>query len=437
LIRSLQDFFFTDVKALQAFHLMRQGATLLIAVLLTKTGLGTATIGTYEMLLYLGGLLSAFWIQGLIQGLLSEYPKLSDIEKAQMVTNAYLVFLLLGLTISGIMLLAKSTLLPLLSGQSQLEYYELFFIYLALNFPPFLLENFFLLWQRPRLNFFYGLLSFVPLVAVIVLPPWIGFDLRYSFYGMIVLAALRHLYLLYYVWKNGKWKIRMDLVGRWWWISLPLILYALLGGLNISFDSWLVSSYYNGDETQFAIFRYGARELPLVMALAGALGTALVPRIAEHLQAALKDTRIKSRKLFHVLFPLSILLMLTSSYLYPVVFNSAFSESVEIFNIFLLLIISRMIFSRTILVGLQDNQVILLISLIELAVNVLCSWWLIQILGLPGVAWGTLIAISLEKIMITGYLYFRYRIGWQQYTDLRWWGGYSLVLVLAFLYTIY
>lgn len=434
ILQRLTTFLFTDVKALQAYHLMRQGATILVAILLTKTGLATQVIGNYEMLLYLGTLVSAFWVQGLIQGFLSEYPRLSEQEQRQMVTNAYLTFLALGVGISAIMILGKDRLLPWLSGQEKLDYYHLFFLYLALNFPPFLLENFFLLWKRPQHNFIYGLISFLPMVAVVVAPPWLGLDFVYSFYGLILLAAGRHLYLLYFIIQEGTWRFRPDLVRRWWWISFPLMLYALLAGINVSFDSWLVGQYYRGDKTQFAIFRYGARELPFVMALSAALGTALVPRIADHLENALPEIKSKSRKLFHLLFPVSIVLMLTSKWFFPWVFNTAFSESVLIFNIFLLVIISRLIFSRTILVGLQDNRMILLISLIELLANVWLSWWLIREFGLAGVAWGTLLAISLEKIMITAYVYYRYRIGWQRYTDLRWLTLYSVLLLAAFGY---
>ncbi|PHN01760.1 lipopolysaccharide biosynthesis protein [Flavilitoribacter nigricans] len=432
ILRRISTFLFTDVKALQAYHLMRQGATILIAVLLTKTGLATQVIGTYEMLFYLGTLVSAFWIQGLVQGFLSEYPRLPETEQRQLITNAYGAFLLLGLLISAVMILGKNYLLPWLTGQPELDYYQLFFVYLALNFPPFLLENFFLLWKRPQQNFFYGLISFLPMVAVVVIPPWLSLDFVYSFYGLIVLAACRHLYLLYFVIRRGNWQLRTDLLRRWWWISLPLILYALLAGINVSFDSWLVGQYYRGDETQFAIFRYGARELPFVIALSAALGTALVPRVADQLELALSEIKSKSRKLFHLLFPVSIGLMLTSKWLFPWVFNADFRDSVLIFNIFLLVIISRLIFSRTILVGLQDNRVILIISLVELLANILLSWWLIRQVGLPGVAWGTLLAITLEKILITGYVYYRYRIPWQRYTDLRWLLTYSVLLLLAF-----
>lgn len=432
MIRRLQTFLFTDVKALQAFHILRQGAAILIAILLTKTSLGTERIGGYEMLLYLGALVSACWVQGLVQGLLSEYPRLSAPDQRSFITNAYGLFLVLGMLISGVMIAGQPWLLPWLTGQEELPYYTLFFIYLGLNFPPFLLENFFLLWQQPRMNFLFGLLSFLPQIAVVVLPPWMGWDFVYSFYGLIAWALVRHGWLAYQVLIRGELNYRPDLLRRWWMLSLPLVLYSLLGIINVSFSSWLVSWYYQGDETIFAIFRYGAREVPLMLAMTGALGTAMVPLIAGQLTNGLAQLRRKSRQLFHVLFPLSIGLMLSSKWIFPWLFNEAFSESVVIFNIFLLVVISRLIFSRTVLVGLQDNRVILLISILELIVNVGLSWWLVHQLGLVGIAWGAVAAITFEKILIAGYVYYRYGIGLSKYTDLRWLIGYSLLLLFAF-----
>jgi hypothetical protein len=39
-----------------------------------------------------------------------------------------------------------------------------------------------------------------------------------------------------------------------------------------------------------------------------------------------------------------------------------------------------------------------------------------------------------EKLLISAYLYRKYQIGLAAYTDLRWYGVYSLLLVLAFVW---
>ena len=251
-----------------------------------------------------------------------------------------------------------------------------------------------------------------------------------------LVGALKFGWLLFFVWRHGRWGLRLDLVRNWLWLSLPLVLYTLTAGFNQAFDNWLVNFFYSGDEERFAIFRYGARELPLVMALASAFGTAMLPEIAADLNDGLAQIRRKSRKLFHLLFPVSIALVLTSRWWFPIVFSEAFRESILIFNIFLLIIISRLVFSRTVLVGLNANRVILIISLVELAANVGFSFYLIPLWGLAGVATGTVLAHFLEKVLICAYLYWRFRVPVGAYTDLRWYFVYSAVLLAGFFITL-
>jgi len=54
----------TTTRALQLFQVMRQGAVLLGSVLLAKSGLATSDIGVYELLLYIGTILTFFWVNG-------------------------------------------------------------------------------------------------------------------------------------------------------------------------------------------------------------------------------------------------------------------------------------------------------------------------------------------------------------------------------------
>ena len=261
-----------------------------------------------------------------------------------------------------------------------------------------------------------------------LIPVFAGWDFRYSFFGLVVLALIKHAWLLILLSQKSKARVRWDLIRPWLVLSLPLMGYALLGGLMQTFDNWLVNYWYDGDERTFAIFRYGARELPLALALAHAFGTAMLPEVRENLDKALISIRVKSRKLFHLLFPLSILLLATSTWFFPIVFNADFMESVPVFNTYLLIIFSRLVFSRTVLVGLKDNTVVLWISVIELLVNIVVSFLLISWLGLTGVALATVIAFSLEKLLICGYLYRKHGIEVRRYVDLRWWTGYTITL---------
>ncbi|HNG90674.1 MAG TPA: hypothetical protein PK858_10735, partial [Saprospiraceae bacterium] len=55
--------------SLQLFQLLRLGALVLTSVVLAKSGISTEEIGRYEMLMYVGTVLTLFWVIGLLQAI--------------------------------------------------------------------------------------------------------------------------------------------------------------------------------------------------------------------------------------------------------------------------------------------------------------------------------------------------------------------------------
>ena len=427
----------TNVKALQIFQILRQGGIILIAVLLAKSPLSLTGIGHYEMLFFIAYAFTAFWITGLVQGFLARYPQLEEKDKAGFLGGIYLFFLAIATFVFAILWAFDEPILQFLVGQKELPHYTLFLVFLWVNIPTFLVENFYLVLKRPNAILSFGVLSFLVQTGGVLIPIFLGYGLEWAFWGLLAGAILKHLWLWVLLYRDTQLKWDNKYILPWAYSSIPLILYSLIGGFHQSFDNWMVNFFSNGDEQLFAIFRYGARELPLALALSGAFGTALLPEVAEDLPSGLTKIREKSRKLFHLLFPLSIILMLTSHWLFPIIFSDAFVESVLIFNIFLLITISRLIFSRTVLIGLNENRVILYISLLELPINGILSFLLLNSLGLAGIALGTVVAFSFEKLGLCWYLYKKYKIRVKQYTDLRWFISYTSILLLCFVLSLY
>jgi len=125
--------------------------------------------------------------------------------------------------------------------------------------------------------------------------------------------------------------------------------------------------------------------------------------------------------------------MFAAPVLFPIVFNPDFKDSALIFNIYLLLLISRVLFPQTILIGLKKTGFILWVSVIELVINVALSLILVQIMGLIGVAVATVIAFACEKIMMISYNYFQLKIPLSSYLNVRMYVLYSGLLVGSFL----
>lgn len=421
------------MRALQFFNVGRQGSLILIAILLAQLHLPTAELGNYEQLLFLGHVLSFFLVSGLIQGMLSYYPGLSDAEQKRFLFNAALLFFGLGLAIVAIAWLGRTYLWQFVVHKTHLRFYSLFLIYLALNFPSFLIENHLVLQQKGWPILRYGLYSFGAQLVAMILPIFLDWDFVYSFYGLIAVGAARLLYLLVLVGAMGSLKLDLELIKKWVGLALPLILYAILGGLLPAFDAWLVGFLFDGDEEMFAVFRYGAQELPLALALTNAFSNVMVVEVATDVKKALPLIKARSLRLFHLLFPLSIALMLLSPYLFPWAFNPDFAKSAPIFQVYLFVIISRLVFSSTILIGLKANSVLTWIGGIELLLNIGLSFYWGQKFGLVGIAWATLVAFTFEKVMQCIYLSRKHGISPKEYLDFRWFFGYSALLLSAFL----
>lgn len=428
------NFEITNVRALQGFQILRQGAAILISILLAKSVLTSEEIGTFEMLTFIGTTVSFFWIAGLNQGILPFFPKLNSTDQRPFIFNIFLLFC--GISISVIILLffLENSVTQLLVGQYSLPYFKWYAIYLLFFMPSFLVDYIYLVNNRAKEILGFGIIVFSLQVLVVIVPLYLGKGLLGSIQGLVGLGIFRFLWLLKVVYDFGKIEWKNELISNYLKLSIPLILYALLSGFPTIFDSWVVGWFYD-DKSTFAIFRYGARELPLTIALANALSMAMIPEIAKHNNNTFTGLKNKTLNLFHWLYPLSIVLMLTSSWWFPKVFNPDFLESASVFNVFLLVIISRLIFPQTILIALGKTKMVLYISILETILNIILSVIFVRYFGLVGIAFGTFLAYLFEKIAIAIYLFFQHDISFSKYTPVGWYLFYSILLTTSYFFT--
>ena len=187
----------------------------------------------------------------------------------------------------------------------------------------------------------------------------------------------------------------------------------------------------------FAQFRYGAREFPFAAALIGGLSAGIIPAIIKSEKEGLLQLKSKSVRLYHILFPIGIILILSSYFLFPILFSETFTNSSIIFNIYILLLISQLILPQSVLMAKEDTRPLMYIALIELAANIAFTILLGLKFGLIGIAFGTFIAFLLEKIILAYYLVRVHKIKPKEYIDFKWWIVYSGLLLAAFLFSFW
>ncbi len=409
---------------------MRFGSVLLTSILLAKSGLSTADIGSYELLLYLGSIVAFFWVNGLLQGMSPVFARLDGTARKHFIFNVFLVFCSISLALFILLFFGEKWVAPLLTGQAGVPCYRLFCLYLLFQLPTFPVEYIYLLHERPRHIVGWGVVSFGLYILALFVPVQLGYGLSGGFTALAGLSILKWLWTARVVLRYGRVGLRTDLWQQYFRFSWPLILNVLVGNFVLLFDNWLVSWYYQ-DEAVFAIFRYGSRELPLATALATALGMAMIPRLAAAPAQGLAELKSKSLRLMHLLFPVTIILLFLAKPLFPLIFNSDFAASAALFNIYLLLTASRVLLPNAIVLARGQPSVIFKVGLVELVVKIGLGFWLIAWFGLPGLAWSVVLAFWVEKLGLIWFLEKKCDVRTVDWLDIRWYSGYLVALMAA------
>jgi len=427
----------TNVSSLQFFQLFRFGILFLVSICFAKSHLSTTEIGIYEKLIFLSGAISFFWVNGLIQSLLPLYnnnKSFRNSAKSPLLFNTLIISVAFSIIIAIILLITEKNSSSFLISASEIPYKWLFIIFFILSTPAFLLEYVYLLLKKPYSIIYYSVLTFSLQFFAVVIPIWSGFGIGESLYGLISVSALRLIWLVVLVLKNSKPTISFLFIKEHLTLALPLIAGALISGSMPYIDGIIVSSHF--DNATFAIYRYGARELPLAMLLANAFSNAMIPEISENnnINNVLLHLKEKSKRLMHFLFPLSIILIIISRWLYPVIFNPAFIDGAGVFNVFLLLVITRLVFPQTILLGFKKTRILLGVSIIEFFIKLVFSIWLAIPFGIVGVALGTFIAFTAERIILIVINYKYLKIKPAQYINLKWLAFYTSIIIIVYFF---
>ncbi len=425
------------ISALQFYQLVRFGSLLLISILLTKAGLSATDIGLYESVLFLVGLLSFFWINGYIQSFLAihrEYT-LPD-QKHPGYVNAAGVLFLFALLAVVIFLISAPFLELSIWTHHRNDLLPILLIYLLVSAPTALVEYIYLLEKQAGKLIRYSLWSHGIQVGLVGILIFMGHGLMGALVGLLASAVVRLVWLIALLRRWGQFQVNVRFITTSLFTAWPLILLALVGGSASYIDGSVVAAYF--DEAHFAIFRYGARELPFVVLFANAFSNAMVPHFSnpEALEENLQTLKKKALQLAHFFFPITFALLLTSHFLFPILFNPDFAASASIFNIYLLIISSRLVFPQTILYGMRDNTPVLWIGIFALGVHLLTSLGLVSVWGLQGVALAAVVANLVEKTILAYYLHKKHGISIKNYLHLNWWILYNSVLLIVYFLSI-
>jgi len=397
-------------------------------------------IGEFELMLFIASGISYFWITGIIQSLIPLFNNNSaftsterpNLIKSPELFNAFIILTVFSAVFTFLILIPGYLGFSIKSVE-KIPYHKLLALYFFFNNPGALIEYIYLLKNKSYHILYFGIVSFFLLLGMVCIPIYLDLGLIYAIWGLIIFTILRYIFLVILIIKYSRLQFSWPFIKTHLTLGYPLILSSLLSGSTQYIDGFLAS--LTGDSKSFAWFRFGTKELPFVNQLANGLSNAMLSGFAtaEKLTESLKIIKNKSLKLMHYLFPFSIVIMIFSNWIFStLLFNKNFSRSADVFMVYQLIIIARLIFPHTILIGLKKTKVILVASILSIFLNIGLSLFFIKYYGIVGLALGTVVVLVLEKIFLISYNYYKLNIKPIEYIPVKWYLFYSATIIMVF-----
>lgn len=430
-----------NISGMQLFQLMKSVIFAIISIVFAKSRLSLEDIGQWEMFMFIGSLITFFWVTGIIQSLLplyqrnKTYHKIGDkgIAKSPEIFNTFLLLCFFSILLFVLGHSLKGNF-SVFHNTGNVPYINLLLLYILLSSPVCLIEYIYLLNNRSYRIFQYGVYTFTAQLIFILTPLFLGKDIIWSIYGLLIITGFRWIWLIILLRRYSEMKFSFDFIKEHLYLATPLIITTLISGSAQYIDGVIISALYK-DPKIFVLFRYGAKEFPLVLMLANGLSIAMLSEFStrERMKESLELIKVKSKKLMHLLFPVTMVMMLLARWVFPHIFRAEFHRSAGIFLVYTLMIIPRLVFPQTILVGRKKTHITLIAAIIELSINIPLSLLLVNGYGLVGVALASFIGYTANNLFMVIYVWVKMNIKPAEYIPLRIYAIYSVVLSILFI----
>jgi len=436
LISSIKKFELNKFNSLQLFQFLRFGSMFLISILLAKityarftSGFGTLILSKHEMLMLLSSSLTFFWISSITNTLIPFFHASDEEKQKRILFNAFAV-----LTIFSFLAAIITALVGYVKYPKDADLFQMFALVVFLNTPTYIADYIFYLKGKYRSLLIWGALTFFFHIVLLCVPIYMKQTLNLAINLLVILSLVKFNYTIILLMKYSIISFHTRLIMEFMKKVMPFMFSILLAGSMDYINSYIVEYYFSAIE--FAVFRYGAKELPIFLILANSLSNIYSGEIANFnknndLALGLEKLKASSTRLMRWLFPSTILLLLVSKHFFELAYNQDLVQGYKIFNIYLLLIISRMLFPQTVIMGLMKNRIFYLVSSNYLILNCILSFWFIGIWGIEGIAYATVISFMVEKILLVVYCKME-GVDLRKYTNVGEYVLYASVTLLVF-----
>ncbi len=457
-------------RALQLAGILRFACIFLQGIILVKAGVPLFIVGQIELVFFVTNFFMFFWQSGGNNAMMSWASGQERAKVHGVIFGAMHIHALIGICLLWIVMQFPigSRFDFLTSGRNMIAILGSVFFSIPAGsiLYAYLVRN-----QFKRILWFTGISQMIQIgiVSGVVVA---GYGVEVMLWLLALFAFARWLFVLV----SGQWfKTGLPRAsGMWAFIvfALPLVIHAFNSGLMDYVDAWIVSFFYG--EESFALYRYGARELPFNALLIGGLMSGLVHRYKSentsgsdgqnhpsttstnsgHATLAGSSARAgtdgdvgakslvdatflrkETLRIMKLLFPVNCALILLSAPLFTLLYNEDFMLSARIFNIYALTLLSRVILNQVYCYVYHHNWVLTWSTVAEVVLNIILSLILMQWMGIFGIPLATILAYAIQKVFLIYYVRKKFSVRCIDYVPIPqciwYFAGIILCVVLA------
>lgn len=415
-------------RAMQIAGLVRFICLFLQGVILVKAGVPLAIVGQVELVFFVSNFFMFFWQNGANNAMMSWASGQERVQVAGAIFK--------GMHIHAILGVALMWVIAQFPVDSQFDFIRQDWNLLAILLYVFftipsgaIIYAYLVRKQYVAIQWFTGITHLMQ-IAIVTGTIIAGYSVQEMLWSLAGFAILKWIVVIV----TGKFLSTRNSAetGMWAFVAfaMPLVIHAFNGGLMDYVDGWIVSFFY-GQET-FAVYRYGARELPFNALLIGGLMSGLIHQFSTQASVDSQVLRAETVRIMKLLFPINAALILVSAPIFTLVYNEDFHLSARIFNIYALTLLSRVIMNQVYCYVHHHNWVLTWSTAGEVIINIILSLLLMQWLGILGIPLATVLAYTIQKMFLVYYIRRKFGVRTSEYFPVKQCIWYFAGMILCF-----
>lgn len=383
---------------------LKHMSVFILAIFLTRY-FTVAEYGTYLQVMLIANTALYLAVFGIPSSVYYFLPR--SAEKRRLMRNTISLLLIISVLVSYFIYLSADVLSERFNNPDLSQYGWLMAAFVLLQIPIKLYEPFMISTKNVSrfviVNASFNV-GFLFAILVPVLLDWTLAEVLTSLFYFFI----AQLVAIYIVTIATYLKLEDDpdgdeyIIGKQLSYSLPIGFTGAVAQIGIAVDKMIVSDYYNPET--LAIYARGAMEIPMLNVIANSLGNILMPRFVEeyhkgNIDAVMQLWHSSIKMMAMFIYPTLVFFLLTANHLIPFLFTEAYMESVIIFQVYTLGLVTRITSYDAIVRAVGKTKILFKMSILAVGLNILFTIGLIELIGIVGAPLATVIVGTILRFV--------------------------------------